>query len=78
MTTQTEIAHANTNEIVCPHCGYEKSNSWMDFLECAPECDMTVVCGRCREPFVATREVNVTYSTRKIGRLADDTKAKTP
>ncbi len=47
-----------TDEIVCPHCGYEHSDSF-EMSEGEQECRD---CGR---PFEVTRDVQVTYSTTK-------------
>jgi len=46
--------------MVCPHCGYEDSDSW-EFRDNDGECD----CGRCGEPFDYERIVTVEYSTTK-------------
>lgn len=47
-----------TDEIVCPHCGYEHSDSW-EMREGEHE------CSDCCRPFDVTRNVEVTYSTTK-------------
>lgn len=47
-----------TDEIVCPHCGYECSDSW-EMEEGRHE------CGDCCRPFMVTRNVSVHYSTEK-------------
>lgn len=47
-----------TDEVVCPHCGYEHSDSW-EMSEGHHE------CGDCCRPFEITQNVEVTYSTEK-------------
>lgn len=47
-----------TCEIVCPHCGETKANSWE--YE-----DGEYDCAECGEPFYVSRIIDVTYCTRK-------------
>ena len=47
-----------TSEVVCPHCGHESRDSW-DISEGVTE------CGDCGHEFELTRNVSVTYTTRK-------------
>lgn len=56
------MAH-NTSEIVCPHCGYEFSESY----EISPnEEDIgKIQCEQCEKFFYATRNVEITYDTEK-------------
>lgn len=49
-----------TSEIVCPWCGYEHSDSW----ECA-DSDDEFECAECGKPFSYTREVEVTYTSKR-------------
>ena len=49
-----------TDEVVCPHCGYEHSDSW----ECSDH-EEGYVCDDCGHKFTITRDVEVTYSTVK-------------
>ena len=49
-----------TNEPICPHCG--QMSYGVDLL--TDEDD--AVCGRCGESFHCTRNVNITYTTRRI------------
>ena len=48
-----------THEIVCPHCGYEYSDSW-DYGEGERNCN------RCNLKFDISQYVEVTYSTTKV------------
>ena len=56
-----DINHEYTNEIVCPHCGAEWSDSW----ECANDYGEEE-CDECEKKFSYNRDVEVTYSTSKI------------
>lgn len=56
-----EIDHDYTEEIVCPHCGFEYSDSW-DFSQDFDEID----CEECGKEFEFAREVETTYSTAKV------------
>jgi hypothetical protein len=51
--------HEYTYEVVCPHCGYTHSDSW-EMHE--GEAD----CPDCEKSFSISRDVNVTYSTKKL------------
>lgn len=55
-----EINHTYTNEIVCPHCGYEYQDSWE--MSDNDEED----CQECGEKFIFSREVDVHYNTQKL------------
>ena len=48
----------HTDEIVCPHCGHEHSDSWE--MSAGEE-----VCERCERVFRISRDVEITYSTVK-------------
>lgn len=54
-----EIECDRTNEIVCPYCGYEFSDSWEHNDYDSAE------CGECGEEFILYVETSVTYSTEK-------------
>ena len=56
-----EINHEYTDEIVCPYCGYEFSDSW-DFNRDSEEID----CPECEKTFEYFREVEVKYVTKKV------------
>ena len=53
-----EIDHEYTDEIVCPHCGYQYRDSWENS-------EGTCDCEECHKSFSVERDVSVTYSTRK-------------
>jgi DNA-directed RNA polymerase subunit RPC12/RpoP len=57
---QPEFEHELTDEVVCPHCGYEHQDSFefSDYGESE--------CGDCGETFWHEREITYTYATRKI------------
>jgi hypothetical protein len=52
-----DIEHEYTDEIVCPHCGYEHLDSWEYSDEGETE------CGDCCKPFSFCRNVAISYST---------------
>ncbi|QVK17752.1 hypothetical protein KHQ81_13005 [Mycoplasmatota bacterium] len=57
-----ELKHKYTNEIVCPYCGYEFSDSW----EFDGDEDLGLIeCEECDKSFYATRDIEITYSTQK-------------
>jgi hypothetical protein len=55
-----DIDHEFTDEIICPHCGYELGDSW----ECCDSGEHE--CCECNGKFTHERDVTVTYSTEKI------------
>ena len=55
------IDNKYTNELVCPYCGYEHSDSW----ELSEDCS-EIDCGDCGKSFSYSRIVNVEYTTEKI------------
>jgi len=56
----TEIHHEYTDEIVCPHCGEESSDSW----ECSDS--GTDECCECGKDFAYQRDITVSYSTYQV------------
>lgn len=52
--------HEDTEEMVCPWCGYEFQDSW-EFEE-----DGEHECYRCEKPFKFCRIIDVTYDTEKV------------
>jgi len=58
---EKEINHKYTDEVVCPYCGYEHSDCW-EFSDFNDEFE----CSGCKELFVMQRNVEITYSTKKI------------
>lgn len=56
-----EIDHTCTDEIVCPYCGQEVSDSW----ELSDD-HSSYDCCNCDKQFSYSREVSVTYSTSKM------------
>ena len=56
-----EIDALFTNEIVCPYCGHEISDSW----EC-PDADDELYCDNCGKEFSYIRNIEVTYSSYKL------------
>ena len=59
MSKPRPIEHNGTDEIVCPHCGYEHGDSWEHNDGDAGESE----CDGCKKPFKWVRDISVTYST---------------
>ena len=55
----SEIDHEYTEYVVCPHCGYEDSDTW-DYE------GGKYYCNACNNPFWVVVNVSVTYSTEKV------------
>lgn len=53
-----DVETRRTDEIVCPHCGREQSDSW----EWA-DSDDDAECGHCGGRFHYERNITVTYSS---------------
>lgn len=63
----------NTNymtNVVCPKCEYEDKDSWEIDFGPGLEGEITMDCGRCGIEFVATRQCEVTYSTRPLVKVS--------
>lgn len=52
-----------TDNVVCPWCGHEHDCSW-EFFDDGHE-STEAECGECDKPFTASRDVSVTYSTKR-------------
>ncbi len=57
----TEIEHEYTDEIVCPYCGNEYSDSW-EYEEEGSK----IECDSCNRKFNYTRNTSVSYTTSKL------------
>lgn len=59
-----EIDCRYTDEIVCPYCGYEFSDSWeyADYSRVEVECGDHLNCGK---EFIVYPDVTVTYCSEK-------------
>ena len=53
-----EIDHEYTDEVTCPHCGYEFSDSW-EMREGDDDCP------ECEKTFEIEINTSITYTTRK-------------
>ena len=58
----TEIKHEYTDEIVCPYCGHEFSDSW----EYIKQNEGIIDCQDCRKAFYLKVNQSVDYSTKKV------------
>ena len=56
-----EFDTKHTREIICPHCGYEHSDSW----EYSDEGGTTQECDECGNEYTLEIEFDVTYCTTK-------------
>ncbi len=56
-----EADHSYTDEIVCPHCGHEFTDSWE--LNGGGEGDWEDECRECGKKIFVSRHVVVKYST---------------
>ena len=54
---------SHTRYITCPYCGYVDQNSWEVSFEGGLEGDEALECNSCGETFIATRHVDITYSS---------------
>jgi uncharacterized Zn-finger protein len=57
-----EIDHDYTDEVICPYCGYEFSDSW-EFNDTQDE--QHVECSECSKEFFLYVDMTVNYTTRK-------------
>ena len=62
-----DYEHEHTDEIVCPYCKYEFTDSWeVPFDDESMDDTREVTCGSCDKKIEVTRHIRVTYSTGKI------------
>lgn len=59
-----EIDHEYTDEIVCPYCGHEQSDSWE-----LKHNEGEDFCGSCEKKFTYIRDISVSYSTKQCSCL---------
>ncbi len=57
------IDHECVDEITCPFCGNEFSDSWE--YGSGEEDIGLIECGECEKGFYATRNISISYSTEK-------------
>lgn len=69
---EVKINHEDTNEIVCPYCGYKMSDSW----EMSDDED-SWECSDCQETFSYKRNISISYTSRKKQCLEDGHNFKT-
>ncbi len=63
MPTVDEIDCWRTDEIVCPHCGEQFTDSW-EYGDAEDIGD--VECGECDKTFYVRREIDISYTSEKI------------
>jgi hypothetical protein len=59
MSDYEEFDTWHTQEVICPHCGHEHSDSWEFQDSCTTECHS------CDKLFIMERNIEITYSTSK-------------
>lgn len=62
--TDEPIDCSYTDEIVCPHCGYEHRDSWE--RNDGDEGTFETECGECERMFECRRCVSISYVSREI------------
>ena len=62
-----KIDHEYADEIVCPYCGYEWIDSWEEGMHSGAEDIGLLQCPECEKTFVASRCIEVTYTTMPYG-----------
>ena len=65
-TTDAETNTEYERDPVCPHCGYKHKNACEWNFGDSMEGENTFECDQCEKEFLCTRNVQVTYSTKKI------------
>lgn len=55
------VNHEYTEEVVCPYCGHEFTDSWELSGEDGQEGETD--CGQCERLFLYYRNISVSYST---------------
>lgn len=60
-----EWEHINKEYITCPYCGYKDRDSW-EYSD-GNGSDQKIECGNCENEFIMSFEVEVKYSTEKLG-----------
>lgn len=64
MSEKKDVDCLYTDEIVCPYCGYEFSDSW-EFSMKGDGDTCEVDCDECEKTFTAVMSMTVDYSTYK-------------
>ena len=61
----SEYIEAEGDYIICPYCGAKIRINPEIFSDYAMDDEAEVYCEDCDNEFIALREVNISYSTRK-------------
>jgi hypothetical protein len=56
----TVTYHEDTDNMVCPYCGYEEEDSYVSVM-----CSDGYTCEECRKEYIGTQNVRITYTTKK-------------
>lgn len=70
MSAKEQIDCWRTDEVVCPYCGFEHTDSWEWFSGAANYNSKKIECEDCNRKFEAEADQRTYYSTSKI----EDTK----
>jgi DNA-directed RNA polymerase subunit RPC12/RpoP len=60
-----EFDTEDTDEIVCPYCGYKFSDSWE---YAGPDGFWDVTCHKCERAFNVTANMEITYTSEKLSK----------
>ena len=60
-----DIDHKYTENIVCPYCGYEDTDSFEWERDAIEVNNVAVECDECGKKFKCSRQFEITYTTRK-------------
>jgi transcription elongation factor Elf1 len=60
------IDTSHTENITCPYCGHVDRDSWEWGGESDDGTVGFAICGKCDKQFAVVKDIEVTYSTRKV------------
>ena len=60
-----EIDNEYTKDITCPYCGWTNGDSWEEGENVNDGSLGIMTCGGCEKSFLASRNMEITYSTEK-------------
>ena len=72
--TEREEVFGEDN-ITCPYCGYVDKDSW-EVMASDAFMEEEIDCGSCGKTFKCDRDITVTYNTRAMKQVTNDTQTK--
>ena len=60
----TVTYHEDTDNMICPYCGYEDEDSYVSVM--GRDKDSRYTCEDCGKEFLATTKTVTTYTTRRL------------